>query len=862
MGTQLGGDAARGFRGREGAQRGRGRAMALPLLLLLSLLGAAPAAAALPDGRAYEQVSPSNKHGASVEPLGFGFQGPNGGIVESSENGERFTYVSDLPVEPEPEGNRAFEGNQTLSQRTPTGWVSKDIVTPHYHGEGLPSGNPQEYRLFSPDLAFAALQPYGELTKFEEPPLVAGLSSEERSVYRRNNLLCETTPVGCYEAIVNPANDTGTTEGKQSPYGGALELLAATPDLSHSVFVSQVPLTSPSSTEEPVGIYESDNSKPAAEQLQLVSVLPGAEGKPSVEAQLGGLEGENGKPLRDVVSNNGSRVFWSGLQTVTNKKGEELTIRHLFMRDTTTKATIRVDNPEEGVKENLTEAYAEDFRAHFEAASTDGSKIFFTSNASLTPEAKVHPKEFGAGAVELYVCEIPAGTEVTESTKCTLHDLTGGFKGPGDVVGTLSAVSEDGNYVYFVANGAPEEGTKGSCPNPTSTKSYSSKERCNLYVAHFNGQTWEAPKLIASISGADAPDFANVGTELGQLTARTSPKGEWFAFMSELPLTGYDNRDLNPLAKEAKDEEVFLYNSKTGHVSCVSCNPNKEQRPRGVFDQREAGEGFGLVVDPFSYVWENRWLAGSIPGWTSINIHQAPYQSRYLLEDGRLYFTSSDSLLPHEVETRKETIEGKSPASSAEEVGVENVYEYQPGGLGSCEASKEACVSLISSGTSEHESGFLDADTTGSNVFFVTAAKLVPTDLDTTFDAYDARECTSSSPCITPPPPPSAPCNSEANCRSGGPSGASTFESAPSSTFRGTGNLPKTEVLDTHTVKPPPKALTKAQKLARALAACRKKYKHSRGKRLSCEKQARRAYGAKSSVHKKAKKNTGKKAGK
>jgi hypothetical protein len=49
-------------------------------------------------------------------------------------------------------------------------------------------------------------------------------------------------------------------------------------------------------------------------------------------------------------------------------------------------------------------------------------------------------------------------------------------------------------------------------------------------------------------------------------------------------------------------------------------------------------------------------------------------------------------------------------------------------------------------------------------------------------------------------------------------------------------------VLPSKTIKP-----TKAQLLAKALKACRKKYKHARAKRASCERLAHKRYGAKSS---------------
>jgi hypothetical protein len=40
------------------------------------------------------------------------------------------------------------------------------------------------------------------------------------------------------------------------------------------------------------------------------------------------------------------------------------------------------------------------------------------------------------------------------------------------------------------------------------------------------------------------------------------------------------------------------------------------------------------------------------------------------------------------------------------------------------------------------------------------------------------------------------------------------------------------------------KKLTRAQKLAKALAACHKRYKHANGKRARCEQQARLRYAA------------------
>src|SRR5439155_19016852 len=129
-----------------------------------------------------------------------------------------------------------------------------------------------------------------------------------------------------------------------------------------------------------------------------------------------------------------------------------------------------------------------------------------------------------------------------------------------------------------------------------------------------------------------------------------------------------------------------------------------------------------------------------------------------------------------------ETIGGK-PA----QVGVENVYEYEPSGVGSC-TSPSGCVSLVSAGESEHESAFLDASASGDDVFFVTAQQLAANDTDTTFDAYDAHVCSAASPCITPPSKGGELCAGIESCRSGSPA-QQTFGAGGTSTLYGAGNI-------------------------------------------------------------------------
>ena len=221
------------------------------------------------------------------------------------------------------------------------------------------------------------------------------------------------------------------------------------------------------------------------------------------------------------------------------------------------------------------------------------------------------------------------------------------------------------------------------------------------------------------------------------------------------------------------------------------------------------------------------WLAGNIPGWTAQNIESAIMQSRYLSNEGRLFFNSPDELVPAATNHK------------------EDVYEYEPSGLGSCESSTGGCVSLVSSGTSSHESAFLEATPDGGEVFFISAAQLLPQDADTAFDIYDARVCTALSPCLTPPTPGEGPCSSEASCRPApaavqaptAPAGSATVTPQDNPISPSVPPAAKHAAKGTKTTKP----LTRAQKLAAALKACRKQ--RSKHKRQACERRARKRYG-------------------
>ncbi len=767
------------------------------------------------DGRKWELVSPPHKNGAEPEAIT-----KEGGVIEAAQEGGAITYVSNGPFAgEEPEGNPSPDFTQILSIRGPEGWFSKDISPASHTATGATAGTPPAYRLFSPNLSLALVEPYPGVKGsggLASPPLSA-TETQQKTIYLRADRPLTPEPAGAasfeqaiengnrpqnenagYLAVVNDANAKaafGTSEFANG-YADGVEVYYASRDLTHVLFRSQLNAT---------GLYE---WSAATKTIVPVGILPNGTTEQNAFAGLSGGTNPN-----NSISSDGSRVIWSS--AAPNK--------HLYVRDTVANETLQLDAfhgaPESGEP-----------NAVFETASSDGTKIFFTDTQRLTADSRAT-----STLADLYVFELNAGTHPLTGT---LRDLTA--KAGAGVVsesfgGGVSGASTDGSYVYFVANGVLAPGAPaGHCPLGTVT--WLTNATCNLYVRHFNGSSWEPTKFIAALAVADSPDWGEyLHGVLSGMTSRVSPNGHFFAFMSNRNLTGYEPIDAT---SGQRDEEVYLYDALTGRLSCASCNPTGAA-PHGVRDtgptfSGEPNEGLGLVVDrPLTWAEStgkqptpDPWLAGSVPGWTQSELLASLYQSRYLSDSGRLFFNSPDHLVP---------------AAANEK---EKVFEFEPQGVGSC-TLEAGCVALISGGASEHESAFLDASEDGNDVFFLSTQPLVPNP-ENNFSIYDAHVCEASSPCPPPGNQPEQACDEEVKpCRPapGGPENGGTPLTSNLST---SGNIAKHEVLEFKEAeekkKSAPKALTPAQKLAAALKKCRKLKAGS--KRVSCEKAARKVYRA------------------
>jgi hypothetical protein len=271
----------------------------------------------------------------------------------------------------------------------------------------------------------------------------------------------------------------------------------------------------------------------------------------------------------------------------------------------------------------------------------------------------------------------------------------GGFLG-------IAGQSDDLSHVYFVDSAALAPGAEArACKKAGGPQREEEEEGkvptgfgCNLY-AWSEGTT----RFVATLL-ADDNENGNLRKTWSRLpsirTAEASPHGRFLAFQSQAQITGYD--DTGPCGTDHMGgfvsflcPQAFLYDSATGKLSCVSCN-----------------------------------LSGSSPlGWSVLRLITSGAglpQPRYLTDEGRLYFDSRDSLSPFDTND-----------------GAEDVYQYEPEGVGSCERAA-GCLSLISAGSEPNDSNFLTMDEDGSNAFFTTRDQLVLKDHDDLIDLYDARQ--------------------------------------------------------------------------------------------------------------------------
>lgn len=520
----------------------------------------------------------------------------------------------------------------------------------------------------------------------------------------------------------------------------------------------------------------------------------------------------------DGISADGGTVVWESREAIMPGQ-PDLGLLNIYERSggVTSRVSVVSDgtSPENG--DSGVHFPTELRRGH--AVSLDGSRIFFSSREKLAPAA---PSD---GSLSLYMRSgaqttlIAAGSDQAASNRVEVgyedatpdgshvyYTLTSRETGAQELydynvatatsspvavdqaTGELSTdpnqrvgyvtSSSDGSHVYFVSEAPLDPANQ----KPTQ-QNYGLFER----VGGPTGQT----RFIASLpdlngfTGCAGGYTDGLTCRVPVYSARVSTSGSRLFFTTLGRLTPDAQRPAtdahgNPLY------DVYVYDDTTHQITRVSQGPSGGDglysATMGIFPTAHSGiQGTAHGVDP-----------------------------RDISADGsRVFFSTAEKLTPDAADNAKQ-----------------KVYQWDNG-----------TTTLVSpsnaGGASPAQAIYADNSVDGADVFFSTTDSLSCADTDGgRSDIYDARIGGTAATC----PAPSVPCQASNTCA------AVALESGltpASSLFSGPGDQPViVNRLAGAKITPP----TRAQKLAKALKACRKKV---RKQRRVCESQARKKYGNK-----------------
>jgi hypothetical protein len=353
------------------------------------------------------------------------------------------------------------------------------------------------------------------------------------------------------------------------------------------------------------------------------------------------------------------------------------------------------------------------------AEAAHGDKVLFATEDTL-----VDADTNAARDLYLYDFGKPAGerlTLVSEDTNPAAPDgaeIERGYPRANGGNGGLMGASEDLHRVYFVAKNQIVAGEPEG-PGP------------KLYLWEDTGGSSE----VTFIGALKRPGEVE-GLGLGEERSEYGDLFDWTAG-SVVPREGMrqarfsaDGRYLVfPSFAQLTDfdtggrNEIYRYDAVTKRLDCASCSA--DAFPAGGTVELSS---YGYITAPVNHLLNN------------------------VSASGQVFFQTTRGLVPRDSN------------------GKMDVYEY------------DGALHLISQGTGDADSAFLDATPSGSDVFFATRDRLVGWDEDPNYDVYDARVGGG----LPEPPPGPPPCEGD-SCQ---PAPVAPNDPTPaSSTFNGAGNV-------------------------------------------------------------------------
>ncbi len=511
-----------------------------------------PYSAQLPDCRAYEQVTPRFKNGAEI---GARAAGGLSGIKAISDSGSPLVAKSaslwEVPgADPVETGELLTGAFYELKREPATGWAVGPLNAPSAQ---LPF---QQLAFVSPSDTATGLWFGATPTQ----PLTAA------DIYRRE-------PDGQFVNVgplAPPSTATGPPRGASlSPDPKAVEAAqtqGASKDLSYVLFGIHTPDHAGTAPDElwagdgttlnsengvHYSLYEYSGSSHTGEGSD-VPALVGVDNAGVQITQCGTATGAAktiGERLQgnthNAVSDAGSTVFFNAqaggcVSGATGPNAAQLYARIGIPGTTQTTVNVAASSGcNSSASCNITKPVS------YAGASSDGSKVFFTTSQALLAGDKDTTND-------IYECELP-GDGGTTPTPTGIVNACPDLKGVS-VTGTSSganvqsvvAVSEDGTHVYFTATGILT-----TVPNGQGRSAQAGKD--NLYL-------WEAPSE-ADPTGRTAFISTLTLPQPSQEEAQITPDGRYLVFTSTADLTIDDTSTV---------AQAFRYDAQTGKLTRIS----------------------------------------------------------------------------------------------------------------------------------------------------------------------------------------------------------------------------------------------------------------------------------------------------
>jgi hypothetical protein len=633
----------------------------------------------LPDGRVYEQVSPTDKNGNQAGSTTNPF------ITGAAE---RYGYAA-------PDGNSVlFEGTgpmgespsptslQFVAQRLSTGWSTRALEPAQHHGgASVETLDAADALALDPstDLSHAMVQTGNGYTLASSLPNEA--CSFQLYLTGPDPLVASTWLQQPAPATANPIVSCVSGKETGAPVGGTPNFSTVyftSPDVLLPEDASRAPHAAPKGQApnpyergevEAWGFYEYREGV-----LHEAGVLP--DGSPDPFGAVPAASGHGKALAGNQVSASGLRAFFVSPDPASCEQNPpplqghndcasdppELYLREngektlLVSRDTllpeagglpasAPNGVSRMPNPTYqggGI-------YINGFSGSYVFASPDGSQAFFQSEDKLTADAPEGPP--GSSSAKTYDFDVDTGT---------LTYLP-------NVAGEIVAIDTDGSAFAFVR---PLAGGKSA--------------ELDLWSASSDGGT------VTPVT-----QLPTEGVATGE--ARMSADGSVLVFETSSRLSSAFN--------SGGAVQIYRYDVPANALGCVSCPPH------GVTPRGDAS--FSALQASETYAKQTATIKGVVDG-------------RGISSNGdRIFFDSPAPLVPQDTNTNAPEVE---IAENTFEGQGRDVYEWENG-----------VVYLISGGKSPRNSLLLDNSENGDDVFFATTESLVPGDTDAGYDVYDAR---------------------------------------------------------------------------------------------------------------------------